>query len=223
MRAKAAGALAVVDNTVLSPALQRPIALGADLVVSSLTKMINGHSDMVGGVVCAADPDHVERLSWWANAAGAVGGRLTPFWRCAGCAPCRCGRKPSLSQRWKSLSDSNPTPRWCGWTIPALRIIPVTPSPNPSKTGSDPLMSLELTGGEAAARQFVQSLELFILAQSLGGVESLCAIPATMTHAAMTPDARREAGVTDGLVRLSVGLEAPDDLWADLEQALDAL
>ncbi|HBU63358.1 MAG TPA: O-succinylhomoserine (thiol)-lyase, partial [Oceanicaulis sp.] len=89
--------------------------------------------------------------------------------------------------------------------------------------GYGPLLSLELEGGEAAARQFVLALELFILAQSLGGVESLCAIPATMTHAAMTPEARQEAGVSDGLVRLSVGLEAPDDLWADLEQALAAL
>ena len=89
--------------------------------------------------------------------------------------------------------------------------------------GFGPLMSLELKGGAEAARRFVLSLELFILAQSLGGVESLCAIPATMTHAAMTPEAREEAGVADGLVRLSVGLEAADALWADLEQALGGL
>ncbi|MBL4539014.1 MAG: PLP-dependent transferase, partial [Oceanicaulis sp.] len=223
VRAKAAGALAVVDNTVLSPALQRPIALGADLVVSSLTKMINGHSDMVGGVVCAADPDHVERLSWWANAAGAVGGAFDAFLAMRGLRTLPVRAKAQSESALEIAQRLKSHPKVVRVDYPGLEDHPGHAIAKSQQDGFGPLMSLELTGGEAAARQFVQSLELFILAQSLGGVESLCAIPATMTHAAMTPDARREAGVTDGLVRLSVGLEAPDDLWADLEQALDAL
>jgi len=223
VRAKAAGAITVVDNTVLSPALQRPIELGADLVVSSLTKIINGHSDMVGGVVCAADPDHVEKLGWWANAAGAVGGAFDAFLAMRGLR--------TLPVRAKAQSESTLDiakrlavhPKVARVDYPGLEDHPGHAIAKAQQDGFGPLMSLELRGGAEAARRFVLSLELFILAQSLGGVESLCAIPATMTHAAMTTEAREEAGVADGLVRLSVGLEAADDLWADLEQALGGL
>lgn len=223
VRAKAAGALAVVDNTVLSPALQRPIALGADLVVSSLTKMINGHSDMVGGVVCARNPDHVERLGWWANAAGAVGGAFDAFLAMRGLRTLPVRAKAQSESALELARKLHAHPKVARLDYPGLETHPGHAIAKAQQDGFGPLMSLELTGGEAAARRFVQSLELFFLAQSLGGVESLVAIPATMTHAAMTPEARQEAGVSDGLVRLSVGLEAPADLWADLEQALDAL
>ena len=223
VRAKAAGAITVVDNTVLSPALQRPIELGADLVVSSLTKIINGHSDMVGGVVCAADPDHVEQLGWWANAAGAVGGAFDAFLAMRGLRTLPVRAKAQSESALDIAKRLAAHPKVARVDYPGLEDHPGHAIAKAQQDGFGPLMSLELKGGAEAARRFVLSLELFILAQSLGGVESLCAIPATMTHAAMTPEAREEAGVADGLVRLSVGLEAADDLWADLEQALGGL
>ena len=223
VRAKAAGAITVVDNTVLSPALQRPLELGADLVVSSLTKIINGHSDMVGGVVCAADPDHVEQLGWWANAAGAVGGAFDAFLAMRGLRTLPVRAKAQSESALDIAKRLAAHPKVARVDYPGLEDHPGHAIAKAQQDGFGPLMSLELKGGAEAARRFVLSLELFILAQSLGGVESLCAIPATMTHAAMTPEAREEAGVADGLVRLSVGLEAADDLWADLEQALGGL
>ncbi|WP_300530275.1 PLP-dependent transferase [Maricaulis sp.] len=218
--AKKAGALVAVDNTILSPALQRPAEFGADFVINSLTKIINGHSDMVGGVICARDPGHVEALAWWANAAGAVGGAFDAFLALRGLR--------TLPVRAKAQSDSaleiarhlSHHPRVLRVDYPGLEDHPGHAIAARQQDGFGPLMSLELDGGTEAARQFVQTLQLFTLAQSLGGVESLCSIPATMTHAAMTPEARIEAGVGNGLVRLSVGLESPQDLCADLDQAL---
>lgn len=221
--ARQAGALVAVDNTILSPALQRPAAYGADFVINSLTKIINGHSDMVGGVICAADPAHVEQLGWWANAAGAIGGAFDAFLALRGLR--------TLPVRAKAQSDSaaqvagalSRHPGVVRVDYPGLKDHPGHGIAARQQDGFGPLMSLELDGGTEAARRFVRSLELFTLAQSLGGVESLCSIPATMTHAAMTPQARQEAGVADGLVRLSVGLESPEDLIADLDQALAGL
>lgn len=217
---KAAGALVAVDNTILSPALQRPIEHGADLVVSSLTKIINGHSDMVGGVVCASRAEHLEQLAWWANAAGAVGGAFDAFLAMRGLR--------TLPVRAQAQSDSalelarklNAHPKVTRVDYPGLEGHPGHDIALKQQSAFGSLLSLELQGGTPAARQFVQTVELFTLAQSLGGVESLCNIPATMTHAAMTAEARAEAGIADGLVRLSVGLETPNDLWADLDQAL---
>lgn len=220
---KQAGALVAVDNTILSPALQRPAEAGADFVINSLTKIINGHSDMVGGVICAADRAHVEELAWWANAAGAVGGAFDAFLALRGLR--------TLPVRARAQSDSaleiarhlTSNPQVLRVDYPGLESHPGHSLAKRQQDGFGPLISLELEGGTEAARHFVQSLELFTLAQSLGGVESLCSIPATMTHAAMTPEARHEAGVADGLVRLSVGLESPEDLSADLDQALARL
>jgi len=221
--ARQAGALVAVDNTILSPALQRPAAYGADFVINSLTKIINGHSDMVGGVICAADPAHVEQLGWWANAAGAIGGAFDAFLALRGLRtlPVRAkAQSDSAAQVAEALSRH---PGVVRVDYPGLKDHPGHGIAARQQDGFGPLMSLELDGGTEAARRFVRSLELFTLAQSLGGVESLCSIPATMTHAAMTPQARQEAGVADGLVRLSVGLESPEDLIADLDQALAGL
>jgi len=222
-RSKAAGAIVAVDNTILSPALQRPVAHGADLVVSSLTKMINGHSDMVGGVVCAQDPGHLEQLGWWANAAGAVGGAFDAFLALRGLRtlPVRAKAQSETAELIARRLVSDPRVQCVDY--PGLTAHPGHQIARAQQDGFGALLSLELDGGVQAARRFVQSLQLFTLAQSLGGVESLSNIPATMTHAAMTPAARQQAGVTDGLVRLSVGLEAPEDLWADLSRALDLL
>jgi cystathionine gamma-synthase len=219
--ARRAGAISVVDNTVLSPALQRPITLGADITVSSITKMLNGHSDMVGGVACAADPAHVEALRWWANAAGATAGGFDAFLALRGLRTLPL-RAKAQSESALALADRlNKHPSVKRVDYPGLAHHPGHGLAARQQTGFGCLLSLELEDGAPAARRFVQSLELFTLAQSLGGVESLANIPATMTHASMTQEARQDAGVCDGLVRLSVGLEGVEDLWGDLATALE--
>ncbi len=218
--ARAAGALSVVDNTVLSPALQRPLQLGADLTVSSITKMLNGHSDMVGGVVCAADQAHLETLHWWANAAGATASGFDAFLALRGLRTLPLRAKAQSQAALELAQRLSADPRVLRVDYPGLESHPGHQIAGRQQSGFGCLLSVELLGGAAQARAFVQALELFTLAQSLGGVESLSNIPATMTHASMTPQARQEAGVSDGLVRLSVGLESGEDLWRDLETAL---
>lgn len=221
--ANAAGAISVVDNTVLSAALQKPISLGADLTVASVTKMLNGHSDMVGGVVCATDPDHIEALKWWANAAGATTGGFDAFLALRGLRTLPL-RAQAQSETALDLAERlSAHPKVTRVDYPGLTPHPGHQIAKAQQSGFGCLLSLELEGGPKAATRFVQSLQLFTLAQSLGGVESLSNIPATMTHASMTPEARTEAGISDTLIRLSVGLEDVDDLWADLATGLNAL
>lgn len=218
--ARKAGAISAVDNTVLSPVQQQPLALGADLVVSSITKILNGHSDMVGGVVCAADLAHVEALDWWSNAAGATAGAFDAFLALRGLRTlplrARAQSETALALAERLAAD----PRVTRVDYPGLKDHPGHEIAARQQTGFGCLLSLELTTGLPGARAFVSDLQIFTLAQSLGGAESLAAIPATMTHAAMSPQAREEAGVADGLVRLSAGLEDEPDLWSDLEAAL---
>ncbi len=217
---RAAGAVVAVDNTVLTPALQRPLEHDADLSVSSVTKMLNGHSDMIGGAVACADPERAERLAWWANAAGACAGGFDVFLALRGLRTLPLRAK---AQSESALAVAEALGAHAAVTrvdYPGLAGHPGHAIAKRQQSGFGPLLSFELTGGVQAARDCVTRLKLFTLAQSLGGVESLAAIPATMTHAAMTPEARREAGVGDGLVRLSVGLEAPEDLINDLKTAL---
>ena len=216
-----AGAISVVDNTVLSLALQRPLALGADLTVSSITKMLNGHSDMVGGVVCAREAVHLETLNWWANAAGATGGAFDAFLALRGLRTLPLRAKAQSETALALAQRLSRDPRVARVDYPGLEGHPGHKIAARQQSGFGGLLSLELVGGSQAARDFVQSLQLFTLAQSLGGVESLSNIPATMTHASLSPEARREAGVSAGLVRLSVGLESEADLWADLLTGLD--
>ena len=218
---RAAGALVAVDNTVLTPALQQPLAHGADLSVSSITKMLNGHSDMIGGAVACADPAVAERLAWWANAAGASAGAFDVFLALRGLRtlPLRAVAQSEAALAVAQALAKHPAVARVDY--PGLADHPGHAVAARQQSGFGPLLSFELKGGVAAAKACVYRLSLFTLAQSLGGVESLAAIPATMTHAAMSPEARREAGVGDGLVRLSVGLEAPDDLIGDLAAALD--
>ncbi len=220
--ARSAGAISVVDNTVLSPALQTPLALGADITVNSVTKMLNGHSDMVGGAVCARDSAHLETLSWWANASGAVAGGFDVFLALRGLRTLAL-RAKAQSQAALDLAHRLAAHRQVARVdYPGLRAHPGHSLAARQQSAFGCLLSLELQGGADSARSFVRALKLFTLAQSLGGVESLSNIPATMTHAAMSPQAREEAGVSDGLVRLSVGLEDVEDLWADLAAALQA-
>lgn len=222
-RAHAAGAKVVADNTFLSPALQRPLELGADIVVHSTTKYINGHSDVVGGAVISADPaDHAE-LAWWANCRGVTGGAFDAYLTMRGIRTLftRIERQQATAETVANVLAAHPAVK--AVHFPGLKSHPTHEIAARQQQGPGAMLSFELHGGEAAVRSLVEDLELFTLAESLGGVESLIAHPATMTHAAMTPEARVVAGITDGLLRLSVGLEHQDDLVADLVRALDAV
>ncbi len=216
-----AGALTVVDNTFLSPALQRPLEFGADLVLHSTTKYINGHSDVVGGAVVARDASHLEQLAWWGNALGITGSPFDSFLTLRGLrtldARLRVHQENTLAIA--GLLDGHEAVSKV--YFPGLPSHPGHALAARQQKGFGAMLSVELHGGEAAVRAFVDGLRYFTLAESLGGVESLIAHPATMTHAAMTADARARAGISHGLLRLSVGIESTQDLVADLALGLE--
>lgn len=218
--AHAKGALTVVDNTFLSPALQQPIAFGADFVVHSTTKYINGHSDVVGGAVIARDAGQHEQLVWWANALGLTGSPFDSFLTLRGLRTldARLRVHQENTQALAALLDAHPAVRTVHY--PGLESHPGHALAARQQDGFGAMLSVEIEGGEPAVRAFLDGLQCFTLAESLGGVESLVAHPATMTHAAMSPEAREAAGIGDGLLRLSVGIEHVDDLLADIEAAL---
>ena len=215
-----AGALVVVDNTFLSPALQKPLAFGADLVVHSTTKYVNGHSDVVGGAVVARDPELHQQLTWWANALGLTGSPFDSFLTLRGLRTldARLRVHQENTQALVAAFDGHPAVRALHY--PGLASHPGHALAARQQHGFGAMLSIELEGGEQAVRAFVEGLQYFTLAESLGGVESLVAHPATMTHAAMSAEARAAAGISDGLLRLSVGIEHADDLVADIEAAL---
>ena len=227
--AHAAGALAVVDNTFLSPALQRPIEFGADLVVHSTTKYINGHSDVVGGAVIARDADQLQQLTWWANALGITGSPFDSFLTLRGLRTldARLRVHQENTQALVALLDGHPAVHALHY--PGLASHQGHAIAARQQAGFGAMLSVELAGGrgpaggaggEAAVRAFLDGLQCFTLAESLGGVESLVAHPATMTHAAMSNEARVAAGIGDGLLRLSVGIEHVADLLSDVAAAL---
>jgi cystathionine gamma-synthase len=219
-RGRAAGALIVVDNTFLSPAWQQPIPLGADLVIHSTTKYLNGHSDVVGGAVVARDKGLHEQLVWWANCLGVTGAPFDSFMTLRGLRTLHArldhhGRNALGLAQW--LKEQPNVKRVY---YPGLPSHPGYEIARRQQRGYGAIVTLELDGGHDAVREFVAGLTCFSLAESLGGVESLVAHPATMTHAAMDPTARLKAGLVDGLIRLSVGIEALEDLRADLDAGL---
>ena len=219
--AHAAGARVAVDNTFLSPALQRPLEFGADLVVHSTTKYINGHSDVVGGAVIARDPELHAQLAWWANALGLTGAPFDSFLTLRGLRTldARLRVHQHNAQALVALLDGHPAVRALHW--PGLPRHPGHALAARQQRGFGAMLSVELHGGERAVRAFLDGLRWFTLAESLGGVESLIAHPATMTHAAMSAEARAAAGIGDGLLRLSVGIEAAEDLCADVAAGLE--
>jgi len=217
------GTIVVVDNTFLSPALQQPLSLGADLVVHSTTKYLNGHSDVVGGAVIARDPAVHEELRWWANCLG-VGAAPFDCWlvlRGIRTLKARITRHLENAEAVLDLLTGHPAVSAVYY--PWLSGHPGSGVARAQQRGGGAIVSFELANGRQGARTVARALRIFTLAESLGGVESLVAHPATMTHAAMTPEARAAAGITDGLLRLSVGIEAAEDLIADLRSALDAV
>ncbi len=219
--AKAAGALVVADNTFLSPALQRPIEHGADIVVHSTTKFINGHSDVVGGAVIASDPAVLEELGWWGNALGLVGSPFDSFLTLRGLRTLDARLRVHQENAAALAEILGQHPAVSQLHYPGCARHPGHGIARKQQDGFGSLISFELEGGEAAVRRFVSDLSCFSLAESLGGIESLVAHPPTITHAAMDDAARELAGITPGLLRLSVGIENADDLTADLLAALN--
>ncbi|GLP97413.1 cystathionine gamma-synthase [Paraferrimonas sedimenticola] len=217
------GALLAVDNTFLSPALQTPLTLGADIVVHSTTKFINGHSDVVGGAVVAKDDELGELLAWWANTIGATGGAFDSYLTLRGLRTLECRLNSHQNNATKVAELLNAHPAVAKLYYPGLTDHPGHELAIKQQKGFGSMLSFELVGDQQQVATFLEQLALFSVAESLGGVESLVAVPATMTHRAMEPEARHEAGLKDTLIRLSVGIENGDDLVADLKQALDAV
>jgi cystathionine gamma-synthase len=218
---RAAGALVVVDNTFLSPAWQQPLTLGADLVVHSTTKYLNGHSDVVGGAVVARIPELHEQLVWWANCLGITGAPFDSYLTLRGLRTLHArlehhGRNAGALAEWLVTQ-----PGVKRVYFPGLASHPGHEVARRQQSGFGAIVSIELEGGHEAVRAFCADLSCFSLAESLGGVESLVAHPATMTHAAMDPAARLKAGLADGLIRLSIGIEALEDLRDDLAAGLE--
>lgn len=218
--AHAVGALVVVDNTFLSPALQQPLKLGADIVVHSTTKYINGHSDVVGGAVIAADQAVAEQLKWWGNCNGLTGSPFDSFLTLRGVRTLavRLRAHEENAHRIAERLDNHDAVSRIYY--PGLSSHPGHALAQRQQKGFGAMLSFEIAGGNDAIEAFVDGLRYFSLAESLGGVESLVAHPATMTHASMAPEARAVAGISDSLLRLSVGIEDGDDLLADLDAAL---
>lgn len=220
--AREAGAVAVADNTFLSPYLQRPLQHGVDIVVHSTTKYLNGHSDVVGGAVICKRPEHAERIAFLHNALGlgcspfdawlvlrgvkTLGPRMEAHQRGATALAAMLARHPKVERVY----------------YPGLPDHPQHELAKRQQDGFGGMLSFDVKGGRAEAERVLTGTRLFQLAESLGGVESLLEYPETMSHAAMTAEDRRAAGISERTIRVSVGIEHPDDLVADMKRAIDA-
>lgn len=219
-RAKAAGARVVVDNTFLSPVLQKPIKLGADYVVHSTTKYLNGHSDVVGGAVIAAAAEDAPQLAWWANCTGVTGAPFDSWLTLRGLRTLGVRIERQQATAGKIAAFLAAHPRVSAVHYPGLESHPGHATARAQQSGFGAMLSFEVAGDESLLKATLARLKRFTLAESLGGVESLVAHPATMTHAGMGAEARARAGIGETLLRLSIGLEHEDDLIGDLERAL---
>jgi cystathionine gamma-synthase len=204
--ARAAGALVVADNTLLTPVRQRPLALGCDLVMHSTTKALNGHADLFGGALLAADPGLVEELQWWANAAGLNGSAHDS-------AQILRGLRTLVLRVDRQEASARSIAEWLGRHEGVAEV---------NYPGVGFMISFRVAGSDGAAARFLKRLELIILASSLGGFATLICKPATMTHRGMPAEAQAEAGIHPDLLRLSVGLEDAEDLIADLARGFGA-
>jgi cystathionine gamma-synthase len=218
--AHAHGALVVADNTFASPVLQRPIESGADVVVHSATKYLNGHSDVVAGMIVAADQERGSELCWWANTLGTTGSAFDSYLALRGLRTLqlRMNAAQQGAAAVVQLLEAHPAVQKVHY--PGLTSHPQHQLATRQLDGFGAIVSFELAD-RAAVTTLLAGLNCFCLAESLGGVESLIAHPATMTHAAMPPVAQQAAGITEGLLRLSIGIEDPADLVADLKAGLD--
>ena len=221
--AKAAGALVIADNTLATPCRQRPLELGCDLVMHSTTKALNGHADLFGGALLAADPEHVEKIQWWANAAGLSGSAhdASQILRGLRTLNLRIDRQEQSARRIAAWLDDH------GAVVetfyPGLNTHPEHALAAAQQAGPGSMISFRVSGGARSTAAFLEKLSLITLASSLGGFSTLICKPATMTHRGMPPEAQAEAGIASDLLRLSVGLEEADDIIADLQHGFEAL
>jgi cystathionine gamma-lyase len=218
--ARRAGATVTVDNTFATPALQQPIELGADIVLHSTTKYLGGHSDIIGGALVLKRPKDGERFTWLQNAVGAVPSPFDCFLVLRGIHTLGV-RMRAHGESARAVADALSDHRRVRRVIyPGLRSHPQYALARRQMSGFGGMVSVELDGGKRAALRFLRALRVFTLAESLGGVESLVDHPASMTHASVPRREREAHGVTDGLVRLSCGIEDPGDLADDVRRAL---
>jgi cystathionine gamma-synthase len=216
-----AGALVAVDNTFLSPIWQQPLKLGADLVMHSTTKYLNGHSDVVGGAVIAATAELHGNLAWWANAIGVTGAPFDSFMTLRGVRSLHARMRVHAENTALVVDFLTRHSAVERVHYPGLPNHPGHEIARRQQSGFGAMLSFELAGGEPAVEAFLSGLECFTLAESLGGVESLISHPASMTHAGMEESARLRAGIGVGLLRVSVGIEDAGDLVADLSAGLE--
>jgi cystathionine gamma-synthase len=216
-----AGALTAVDNTFLSPIWQQPLSLGADYVMHSTTKYLNGHSDVVGGAVISASSELHQNLAWWANAIGVTGAPFDSFLTLLGVRSLHARMRVHAENTAYVVQFLAEHPQVQRVYYPGLSSNPGHEIARRQQSGFGAMLSFELAGGEAAIGPFLTGLECFTLAESLGGVESLIAHPASMTHAGMEESARLRAGISAALLRVSVGIEDHADLVADLRAGLE--
>lgn len=220
--AKANGLLLAVDNTFSSPVLQRPLELGADIVMHSATKYLNGHSDIVGGMVVVKDAALAEQMTFLQNAIGGVQGPFDSFLALRGLKTLHLRMKAHCENAQFIAEKLEAHPAVEKVAYPGLASHPQHALAKTQMHGFGGMVSVWLKGGFPEAKRFMERLELFTCAESLGGVESLANHPAVMTHASIPEDRRNALGVTGNLVRLSVGVEDAIDLWSDIQQALSA-
>jgi len=218
--AKSHGTLCAVDNTFLSPVLQQPLSLGADVVVHSTTKYLNGHGDVVGGAIISKTQELNQFYTWWGNCIGNTGSPFDSFLTLRGMRTLEVRIRQQEATALAIANYLEQHPLIDKVYYPGLQTHPNYDLACRQQAGFGAMISFELAGGEAELVTLLQHLSLFSLAESLGGVESLIAHPATMTHVAMDETARQAAGISNQLLRLSIGLESLQDLCADLEQAL---
>lgn len=219
----AGGGVLVADNTFCSPLVQRPLELGADVVVQSTTKYLNGHSDVVGGVITAAEAEMVEQLGWWANCIGVTGGAFDSYLTLRGLRTLPLRMRQHLANAAAVVEALDGHPAVERLYYPGLPSHPGHDLAARQMDAFGAIVSFEVAGGESCVASFLDGLENFSLAESLGGVESLVCHPASMTHAAMPAHVQDAAGLSLGLVRLSVGIEDAGDLVEDLMAGLDRI
>jgi len=220
--ARDTGAVTIADNTFLSPYLQRPMEFGVDVVMHSTTKYLNGHSDVVGGVVVTRHAEHADRINWVVNALGLP---CSPFdaWLVLRGVKTLGPRMDAHQRGAMAVAEMLAAhPRVERVYYPGLPEHPGHELAKRQQSGFGAMLSFDVKGTRADAERVLYGTKLFQLAESLGGVESLIAYPETMSHASISEDARRKAGIQETTIRLSVGIEHPDDLTADLQRALDA-
>ncbi len=218
--AKKKNCLTIVDNTFASPYFQQPLALGADISMHSTTKYIGGHSDVIGGAVLCNGKEVYEKLKFIQKAVGAVPGPMDCYLTLRGVKTLALRMERHAQNAQKVAEHLSGHPKVAKVFYPGLPSHPQHALAKRQMSGFSGMMSFEVKGDAAAARRVMESFKLFSLAESLGGVESLVCYPAIMTHAAIPPSERAKIGISDGLIRLSVGIEDVDDLIADVDQAL---